>query len=192
LQTQQLKRIARAASLRRYEESCRTVSDFENLTELHDLLDANRERKERYWEKFNTDILAESEIRNEAVIPPPLNHPLWRQLLSDDFLDVIFDCPHDIPELTSSRNVSELLGALDENHKEIMYYLAIRQWSPQKLAIYRGQTDRNIRKVNGKMIADLRAEMYERLRGRFERGDSLTVQQREFCENYKAVHADGE
>jgi hypothetical protein len=93
--------------------------------------------------------------------------------------------------MTSSNNVVEMLGGLDENHKEIFYYRVIRQWSPQRLAAFRGQTDRNIRKVYNKMITDLQAEMYTRLRGRYERGDFLTFAQREFCKHYKAALADG-
>jgi hypothetical protein len=55
--------------------------------------------------------------------------------------------------------VYELTATLDERQKEILYYLAIRQWTPQRLAKMRGQTDRNIRKVYAKMIADVQYKL---------------------------------
>jgi hypothetical protein len=183
----QLKRDIRAAALRRYEESCRTVDDFRELAGMYDKLDANAERRIRYWERLHYDGLEEWHPGDGKVIPPPIDHAWWIPLMRGDFLDVIFDCPHDIHELTSSRNVSQLVNALDENRKEILYYWAIRQWSPQKLAAYRNQTDRNIRKVYNKMIDELQAELYGRLVGRFLANESLTLRQRRFCENYKAA-----
>jgi hypothetical protein len=188
----QLKRDLAAAGLLRYEESCRTESEFLRLAGMYDDLDALRERRERRHEVQAFDALENWMLGDGGVVPVPIGHPWWRQLMRGDFIDFIHDCPHEIHELTSSQNISEMLRALDENHKEIMYYRVIRQWSPQRLAAFRGQTDRNIRKVYSKMIADLREELYERLKGRYERGAPLTLEQRTFCANYKAALNGGE
>ena len=109
----------------------------------------------------------------------------WRKLLAGDFIDVIFDCPREIYELTSSRPVYDFTRVLDENHKEILYYWSIRQWSPQRIAAMRGQTDRNIRKVYNKMIEDIRRKMYERLRPRYDAKEPLTLAQKEFVKQYR-------
>jgi len=126
------------------------------------------------------------EITDGAVVPQPLNHRCWRQMMQGNFIDVIFDCPYDMHELTSSRNISELVKALNDNQKEILYLRAIRQWSPQKIAAMRRQTDRNIRKVYDTLIESLRRKMYKRLLPRYESDAPLTITQREFMATYKA------
>ena len=45
-----LKKELRAIALKRLEDGARTVSDFEEVIREWDLLDSNRERKERYHE----------------------------------------------------------------------------------------------------------------------------------------------
>ena len=83
----------------------------------------------------------------------------FRELSGGDE-DTIHDCPHDIHEFSAHKPTYDLTVDLDENQKEILYYRAIRYWSPQRLAAYRNQTDRNIRKVYTKMIDDMRYELF--------------------------------
>ena len=45
-----LKRQARAAELRRIENSARTLEEYQGVVDMYDKLDANRERRERYHE----------------------------------------------------------------------------------------------------------------------------------------------
>jgi len=96
------------------------------------------------------------------VFPPPQKHPWWRQLQSGNFIDKIFDCLHQIDELTANAKVSNALKTLKGKQKEVLYYRAIRQWSPQKLAAIRGQTDRNIRKLYTTLIAKIHRGMEEK------------------------------
>jgi len=79
--------------------------------------------------------------------------------MSGYFLDVIFDCPYEIDELVSSRDVSETLKSLNDNQKEILYFRIVRDWSSQKIAAVRGQTDRNIRKVYEMAIDSIRRKL---------------------------------
>ena len=46
-----LKRELRAIALKRLEDGARTISDFEEVIKEWDLLDSNRERKERYHDQ---------------------------------------------------------------------------------------------------------------------------------------------
>ena len=132
------------------------------------------------------DITIEDvEITDGGVIPQPLDHKWWRQMMHGNFLDIIFDCPYDLHELTASRNISELVEALNDNQKEVLFFRAIWQWSPQKIAAMRGQTDRNIRKVYDVLIESLRKKLYMRLLPRYEANASLTTAQREFMASYK-------
>jgi hypothetical protein len=108
----------------------------------------------------------------------------WRQQMSGNFLDVIFDCPHEIEELTASRTIYDDTKDLNEDHKEILYYRAIRQWTPQAVAALRGQTDRNIRKVYNAMIENIRRKLYLRLEPHYRADLPLTTTQRQFCVAY--------
>jgi hypothetical protein len=180
-----LMREAKAVALKRIEDAARTVADFEDITRRWD----NAQIVEG-WRIEKHETLALNDTENQplpeydTVIPAPLEHIWWRQQLGGNFLDVIFDCPHDVHELTSSRPVYEFTKVLDENHKEILYYRAIRQWTPQRVASLRGQTDRNIRKVYHRMIEDIRRKLYIRLYPRYVNELPLTHAQREFCETY--------
>lgn len=179
-------KAARAESLRRLEQAARDVDDFNGLVLMYDKLDGNRERKERYWEAMSyNDFRDDRRICDETVIPPPLLHPWWRQLLRGDFLDTIHDCPQEIYEFVSSPAVSDQLRGLDENRKEVLYYRAVRGWSPQKLAVFREQTDRNIRKVYDATIRKVRKWLYERLKPRYEKDLPLTREQQKFCADYE-------
>jgi hypothetical protein len=126
-----------------------------------------------------------------AIIPTPIGHRYWKQLLNGNFLDVIFDCPYDIHELVSGRAVSELLKALKAGQKEVLYYWEVRQWKPQRIAALRGQTDRNILKLYAVMIEGLRYKLYMRLLPRFKESLPLTVSQQRFMENNKEKYGEG-
>ena len=183
----QLKRDVKREELTRIEEAARTEKDFEELNTEWDRWDSNRRRRERRRELKLGSLFEEIVGVGDsgAVIPQPLDHRYWRQMMQGNFIDVIFDCPYDIHELISSRNISELVEALNDNQKEVLYFRAVRQWSPQKIAAVRGQTDRNIRKVYDTLIKALRRKLYKRLLPRYEKKLPLTPAQQEFMSTYK-------
>jgi len=182
-------------SLIRQERAARTQEDFEKLSNTWDRLDGNRERRERRKEiGFEDDSLEwawAEQIRTETIIPAPLEHIWWRELLKGEFINIIHDCPHDIQEFTASRNVYELVDALKDTQKEILYYRAIRYWSNQRIAAIRGQTDRNILKTYTTLIESLRYNLYMRLLPRFRVDAPLTVAQRKFVENLWGKYGNG-
>ena len=180
-----LKRDVAREELIRTEEAARTEKDFHELEVEWNRWDSNRERRERYYVSALEGMTIENiEITDGAVIPQPLNHIWWRQMMQGNFLDVIFDCPYDMHELTPNKNISELIKELNDNQKEILYLRVIRQWSPQKIAAKRGQTDRNIRKVYDTLIESLREKLYKRLLPKYETGALSTIAQREFMSKY--------
>jgi len=190
-------REVRREELTRIEEAARTEEDFEELIKnFWNKLDSNSRRRQREHEIKLKDGMTHDEITIErtiedivvadrAVIPQPLNHMWWKKMMHGDFLDTIFNCPYDLPELTSSKSISELVAGLRDNQKEVLYFRAICQWSPQEIAAMRGQTDRNIRKVYDTLIEGLRKKLYEWLLPRYEQNLPLTLAQREFMSTYK-------
>ena len=93
-----LKRETERIALTRMEDSARTPADFKAVVKQWNHLDQNRERRERYnevsrpnegmlhWDKVNaSDEKGRMRSTFGAVIPPPLVHPYWRQLIKGDF-----------------------------------------------------------------------------------------------------------
>lgn len=159
------------------EDSARTLEDFENLALLYDRVEENRMRNVQrneilLFDKYKTrksagkteDISAKQLIdngfRSDNIIPLPFGgNAWWRQLLNGSYLHIIFDCPHEIHENIANSRISEALRELNENEKEILYYSVIREWSPQKLATFRGQSDRNIRRIYDGIMETIRRRL---------------------------------
>ena len=158
-----LLREAKHESLARIEDAARSITDFENLNRIWD----NQETVEAWrvdkHEKPVLDNMKDHELPEyNTVIPLPLAHIWWRSLMAGDFLDFIHDCPHELHELTANLEMHDFIKSLNEDKKEILYYRIIRKWSPQKLAVFRGQTDRNIRKRYKKILEDFRIHLDEK------------------------------
>ena len=180
-----LMREAKRASLMRIEDAARTISEFEDVNRLWDDREITENWRIAKHEGLTLDGVRNYEMNERgSIIPQPFGLIHWRQLLSGNFLDYIHDCPHEMHELTSRRPIFDLTRELDEDHKEILYYRAIRHWNPQQIAALRDQTDRNIRKVYNTMIASIRKKLYMRLYPRYRDGKPLTFEQKEFCRNY--------
>lgn len=179
-----LKRELRAEALRIIEDSARTQEDFEEVVRWYDRLDANRERKERYHEVSRGDNvpLDYNADENGVCFPRSLNKYLWKQIQKGDFIEAIYDCPHELQEIVTEPYISEIIGDLADEQKEVLYYI-IKGYSTQKIACIRGQTDRNIRKVKNTALKQIRKKIYDYLIS--DTGHSMTKQEKLFVENYR-------
>lgn len=158
-----LKRELNAIALARLEDAARTAEDFKEVIVWWDRLDANRERRERYHEILRSgDALP---LDYGASNGDFLNNVIEKQILKGEFIEAIFNCPYDIHELVTGAAVSFTLKALKDKQKELLYLLAIRQYSTSKVAALRGRTDRNIRKVRNTMLTNIRKKLYIALQG---------------------------
>ena len=184
-----LKREIKAEALRRLEEAARTEADFQAVINQWDKLDQTRERRERDHENLRGDVpLAYQTIPNPSIAPIWMNDPAFRQLCHGNYLDILFDCPHELHNLAGNPFISELLRNLNEDQQEILYFLFVRLYSTTRLAEMRHQSDRNIRKQRKKICAKLQKRMYDHLIG----SQRLTKRERTFLEEYeKAVREQG-
>lgn len=179
---EKLKRELEREALTRLEDAARTPKDFEGVVAWWDRLDANRERKERGHEVGRSDIPLEWGSSVDVVVPAPTDYASWRQVLKGDFLDVIFDCPYEMHHLVEDEDISELIRRLSENHKEVLYYHAVRMYDTARIAAIRGQTERNIRK-----LPDLRKRLLVKLAVRDKNGLPLTTTERVFLNGHKKI-----
>ena len=183
-----LKRELRAEALRRLEDAARTAEDFAVVVEEWNKLDRNRERRERDHENLRGDVPLEYQaVPEPKIIPRWLNNPAVRQLSSGNFLDILFDCPYEMHQLTANTFLSQMIEKLSEEHKEILYFLSIRLYSTTQLAQMRGQSDRNIRKVRNTIRKKLQKRLYAHLCQMQDEGKSLTLRERQFLEEYAAL-----
>lgn len=176
-----LKREIRAEALRRLEEAARTESDFLTVVDEWNKLDRNRERRERDHENLRGDVPLEFQaVPEPRTMPLWMNDPEYRQLCSGFFLDILFDCPYEMHELTADEFISNMIRDLSEEHKEVLFYLSLRLYSATRLAALRGQSDRNIRKLRLTIHKKLQRAFYQHLQEKQEAGGSLTLREREF------------
>ena len=151
-----LKRELRAIALKRLEDGARTVSDFEEVIREWDHLDSNRERKERYHEIGRENIDSKKDVAPLAiVIPTPINHAYWRQLMKGYFIDIISNCPYEMHNSLSDEDYSKIIYDLKDDHKELIYLLYLRDFTTNKLAALRNQSDRNIRGVRSTILGQI-------------------------------------
>ena len=181
-----LKREMRAEAIRRLEEAARTEKDFRVVVEEWNKLDRNRERRERDHENLRGDVPLEYQaVPEPKLIPHWMNNPAYRQLMAGNFLDILFDCPYEMHNLTADTFISRMVEELSEEHKEVLYFLSLRLYSTTQLAAIRGQSDRNIRKLRKIIRKKLQRQMYDHLCSKPENG--LTLRERRFLEEYSKI-----
>lgn len=183
-----LKREIRAEAVRRLEEAARTEADFSVVIKEWDKLDQNRERRERSYEHLRGDLPLDYQAVSEPkLIPRWMNDTAYRQIMAGNFLDILFNCPYEMHQLTADPFISRMIEELSEDHKEVLYFLSLRLWSATQLALAREQSDRNIRKLRKTIHKNLQRQMFDYLHSKRERGESLTLRERQFIEEYSAL-----
>ena len=180
-----LKREIRAEAVRRLEEAARTEADFSVVIKEWDKLDQNRERRERNYEHLRGDLPLEYQAVSEPkLIPRWMNDTAYRQMMAGNFLDVLFNCPYQMHQLTADPFISRMIAELSEDHKEVLYFLSLRLWSATQLALAREQSDRNIRKLRKTIHKNLQRQMFDYLHSKREREKSWTRRKRKVIEKY--------
>jgi len=176
-----LHREAKREALARIEDAARTVGDFENVMVIWDKLANTEDERIASHETVRSEELLNWQVGEvDVVIPQPIDRVYYRWELKGDFLDTIFDCPHEIHKMTACRLVYEMTESLKELHKELLYYHDIRRWSAQQISAMCGTTDRNIRKVYNKMMDEMKRELFYYLYWRHKKNLPITTTQRKF------------
>ena len=97
-----LKREIRAEAVRRLEEAARTEADFSVVIKEWDKLDQNRERRERSYEHLRGNLPLDYQAVSEPkLIPRWMNDTAYRQIMAGNFLDILFNCPYEMHQLTA-------------------------------------------------------------------------------------------
>ncbi|MBQ8261487.1 MAG: hypothetical protein IJZ00_04295 [Lachnospiraceae bacterium] len=181
-----LKRELRAIALKRLEDGARTVSDFEEVIKEWDHLDSNRERKERYHEIGRENLDSKKDVAPLAiVIPAPINHAYWRQLMKGDFIDIISNCPYEMYNSLSDEDYSKIIYDLKDDHKELIYFLYLRDFTTNQLAALRNQSDRNIRGVRTTILGQIEKKVLMILVDRQGENFPFTMEELDFLTKHE-------
>ena len=193
-----LVRETKQIALTRMEDAARTVEDFKAVVKQWNHLDDNRERRERnheigrpneemlHWDKVNAND-EKGKLRSVfgAIIPRPLEHPWWRQLIQGDFIDTIYDNAEDTWQLVEDADISVRLKDLTKRQKVVVFLSAVRQCTPQQIACYQDKTDRGVRKLLTAALERIREKLapiiQEQIKADFY---GMTWAKRQFLEWY--------
>ncbi len=181
-----LKRELEEEALTRLEDAARTEAEFQNVVSWWDKRDANRERKERYHEisRSGDEVpLDYGATRDGLCFPGRLNGVLMKEVRKGEFLDVIFQCPFEIHELVSDRELCQILNDLKAEQKELLFQSAVQYMDSERIARLRGQTDRNIRKIRVTMMKRIRKKLLAALSEKVGKQLPLTLLERGFYED---------
>lgn len=188
-QKHRLKRALREEALARVEEAARTEQDYLEVLDEWDRLDRNRTRRNQRHEFLRGDVPLEFGMKNtyDALVYPAYRMaPTERQLQRGNFLDFLADCPYEMHDLTDKGYIRSAILDMKDDHKELLYFLGIKLMSPAQVAAFRGQTDRNVRKVKATMLRRVQKRLYAALREMSENGYSLSLRERSFLLRYEA------
>ena len=186
-----LRREMERESMARLERLAKTEEDFKEVVKQWDRLEKNSDRRFRYHEAVRGDVPLEYGMAEDSpVIPAFLNNAYWKAIRSGNYMELIFDCPFEIDQVTSHRYISGKLRDLKDEYKELLYYLVIREYSTAHLAEILDQTDRNIRKKQHRLLERLRRKLYEHLEKRERRGSWLTKREQDFLLSRKNQKSD--
>lgn len=181
-----LKRDIRAIALKRMEDAARSVSDFEEVIKEWDHLDDNRERKVRYHEIGRENIDSKKDVAPLAiVIPAPINHAYWRQLMKGDYIDIISNCPYEMHNSLSDDDYSKIIYDLKDDHKELIYFLYLRDFTTSQLATLRNQSDRNIRGVRSTILGQIEKKVLMILADRQDEDFPFTIEELDFLSRHE-------
>lgn len=104
--------------------------------------------------------------------------------------DILEDDLTDALERENAAILEIAIFALKDVQKELLYQLAIKGYSCQLIAVFRAQTDRNIRKIRDTMLKKLRKSFMQALQNRLDNHISLTKAEQIFYDTYRSLITD--
>ena len=165
-------------SIARIEEAARTDEEFEELIGLWDKLD---EKVQKAFEKtvWSTD----SEQFNWYLFSASMRQK--------DILYTLFHCICQMYNLIEDDDLSRLFENATDKQKEVFFLRFIRGCTPQKIAECLGVTDRNVRDLTNKMMANIRKGFYIVLKKRQAEDKPLLTYQMEFIQTIETGGSGG-
>ena len=173
-------------SVERRTQVAQTQAEFDELIKELDRLDRNRERRERYHEILQEEYIpGGEELYSGRIFPSALDSTESKLILRGMFLDLFYNCPYEMHQLTADPFLSQIVNELSDLHKETLYLLSLQYLSTSQLAHMRDQSDRNIRKLRDNYTKKLQKQLYGHLLQKKQSGVGLSFREKEFLTQYE-------
>ena len=180
-------------SVERRTQVARTAAEFDELIKEMDRLDRNLERRERYHEILQEEYIpGGDEFYSGRIFPAALDSPESKLILRGMFLDLFYNCPYEMHQLTADPFLSRIINELSDLHKETLYLLSLQYLSTSQIACMRDQSDRNIRKLRDHYTKKLQKQLFNHLLQKTQQNQSLTFREKEFLGLYEAALNDSD
>ena len=183
----QLKRELQREALERLESLEKTEEQFQEVLKQWDRLLENSDRRFRDHVSVRGDVPLEYGMAEYGYkFPFYLNTVYWESLLAGHYLDVLFDCPFEIDDVTSVESVSTVLRGLKSEYKELLNYLVIRRYSTERVGAMFNQTDRNVRKKIQRLLNRIRREVHSYIISKLDKEEKITDWEYRFMIKYES------
>ena len=180
-------------SVERRTQVARTAAEFDALIKELDRLDRNRERRERYHEILQEEYVPSGEeFYSGRIFPAALDSPESKMILRGMFLDLFYNCPYEMHQLTADPFLSRIINELSDLYKETLYLLSLQYLSTAQIACMRDQSDRNIRKLRDHYTKKLQKQLFNHLLQKTQQNKSLTFRERDFLGLYETALNNGD
>jgi hypothetical protein len=200
-----LKRKARAEYLHRLEISARTLDEYQEVVVMYDKLDVAREKREQRHEVGKFESMYQIVIKDEhdypvklsygdgGVVPIPILHPYWRELMRGDFINYIYDNADEMWQIMGDWQVGKLLrDELTAKQKEALFLSAVRLASTEQIGCYTDKSDRAVRRLIADALENIRSALAPKIKARLDSGLPVTLEKRRFYEWYTKQKTPGE
>ena len=97
---------------------------------------------------------------NGRIFPEWMCSANYTSVRQGRYLDVVFNCPHELGEITGHPVLSKTFLKLDVEYKSLLFFLIVRDWTPQSYAAAVNQTDRNVRKKMTRLMNRIQKELF--------------------------------
>jgi len=141
--------------------------------------DDKKKKQSQKKEKVKNQVYDEG-----AIIPPPLCHPYWRELMRGDFINTIFDNPDEIWQILGDWQVGRLVKALTAKQRDVLFRSAVRLCPCERIAICTDKTPRGVNKLLAATLKYIRPILAEQIRKRLDEDLPVTLEKRRFLELY--------
>jgi hypothetical protein len=139
-----------------------------------------------HWDKENEND-EKGRLRGwlNIVIPRPLEHHYWRQLMHGDFHDTIYDNPMELWQLIGDWDIALPVKNLTDKQKAVLFQRAVRLCSTAQIALCYNRTDRSVRKLFAATLSCIRENLAPLIREQIMTGfPQMTPAKREFLAWY--------
>ena len=120
-----------------------------------------------------------------AIIPAPICHPYWRELMRGEFIDYIFDNCREAWQIFGEWQMGCLYRCeLTAKQKEALFLSAVRLATTAQIGCYTDKSGRAVRRLLADALERIRGPLAEMIQHRLDGGFPVTLEKRRFLERH--------